>query len=72
MAEFGPGTGSVLAVEPSVPAAVLEDLDRRGHSVTVLPDPQPGWGPVSMIGLQGERRVAAADPRLDTATALVF
>ncbi|MEX0864567.1 MAG: gamma-glutamyltransferase [Acidimicrobiia bacterium] len=72
MAEFGPGSGSVLAVEPGVPVAVLEDLDRRGHLVTVLPEPQHGWGPVSMIGLQGERKVAAADPRLDTATALVF
>jgi hypothetical protein len=33
---------------------------------------QSGWGPVSIIELDGTRREAAADPRVDTATALVF
>ncbi len=72
MAEFGSGTSSTLALEPGVPDEVLADLGRRGHEMTVLGQPQPGWGPVSVIGLEGELPQAAADPRVATTSALVI
>lgn len=70
--DFGPGTGSTIKVEPDTPAAVVEDLRRRGHDITVVDGPQGGWGPMSVIGLDGDGRVAAADPRVDTTEAIVF
>jgi gamma-glutamyltranspeptidase / glutathione hydrolase len=72
MVEFGPGSESSLYVEPDTPGAVVTDLRRRGHQVTVVDGPQPGWGPMSVIGLDGAERTAAADPRVDTTAALVF
>lgn len=70
--DFGPGTGSTIKVEPDTPAAVVKDLRRRGHDITVVDGPQGGWGPMSVIGLDGDGRVAAADPRVDTTEAIVF
>lgn len=72
MLEFSPGTGSELYFEPGVPGRVLDDLSARGHRVNRLDEPQGGWGPMSVIGLDGDNRLAAADPRVDTATAFVF
>lgn len=69
---FGPGTTSQLAFEPGVPDSVLEGLRARGHEINVLDRRQPGWGPMSIIELDGTRRRAAADPRVDTTAALVF
>jgi hypothetical protein len=51
---------------------MMEALVSRGHVVETVGGPQPGWGPVSIIELDGTERRAAPDPRLDTATALVF
>lgn len=70
-ADFGPGSESRISVEPGVPE-VVEDLRRRGHEVGVVDGPQGGWGPMSVIGFDGDDRVAAADPRVDTTAALVF
>lgn len=72
VSDFGPGSASRPAVEPGVDQTVVENLRSRGHDLTVLDQSQPGWGPMSLIGLDGEQRRAAADPRVDTATALVF
>jgi len=72
MNDFGPGSGSEVIVEPGIPPAVLADLRGRGHEITELSERQGGWGPVSVIGVDGPTRQAAADPRVDTTAALVF
>lgn len=72
MSEFGPGSDSRLQVEPGLPESTIEDLRRRGHELHLVEGPQGGWGPMSVIGLRGQDRVAAADPRVDTTDAAVF
>ncbi len=72
MSEFGPDSTSRLQVEPGTPAPVIDDLRRRGHEIEIVGGPQGGWGPMSVIGLDGDERVAAADPRVDTTDAIVF
>ncbi|HUG31723.1 MAG TPA: gamma-glutamyltransferase [Acidimicrobiia bacterium] len=69
---FGPGTGSNLSVEPGVSRRILDDLLGRGHSLTILDRDQPGWGPLSVIELDGDQKRSAPDPRVDTATSLIF
>lgn len=71
-AQFGPGSGSQLTFEPGVPSDVIGSLRGRGHAITTLESRQPGWGPMSVIELDGADRRAAADPRVDTTAALVF
>jgi gamma-glutamyltranspeptidase / glutathione hydrolase len=72
IADFGPGSLPDLAVEPGAPDEVVEGLRHRGHRVTVLESPQGGWGPMSLIGIDGDRRLTAPDPRVATTAALVF
>ncbi len=72
MADFGPGTGSDITVEPEVSEAVVSDLRKRGHVVTQIPERSGGWGPVSVINVGPDGVRAAADPRVDTTAALVF
>ncbi len=72
ISEFGPGSPPHPTVEPATPPAVVSDLEGRGHRVTVADRPQPGWGPVSIIEIDGRTRRSAPDPRVDTTTALVF
>ena len=72
ISDFGPGSRSRVSLEPDVPDAVVEGLEDRGHSLERFDRRQPGWGPMSIIELDGSERRAAADPRVDTATALVF
>ncbi|HEU4895154.1 MAG TPA: gamma-glutamyltransferase [Acidimicrobiia bacterium] len=72
VSEFGPGSSSAPSFEPGVDVSVLTDLRSRGHVLTVLDQPQPGWGPMSLIELDGSTRRAAADPRVDTTAALLF
>lgn len=72
IADFGPGSRSALDMEPGVPADVIAGLEQRGHQIARLPASQPGWGPVSIIRLSGDEIVAAADPRVETASAVVF
>ncbi len=68
--DFGPNSPSVLDIEPGIRSAVTDDLGAKGHHLNHLESPQGGWGPVSIIDVQGGR--AAADPRVDTTHALVF
>ena len=72
ISDFGPGTGSELLFEPTAPDAVIEDLRSRGHVISKLDERPRGWGPISIIELDGANRRAAADPRVDTTAALVF
>jgi len=61
-----------LAVEATMPDPVVAGLRSRGHTVEVRPALQSGWGPLSIITVDQEgQRIAAADPRVATATALV-
>jgi gamma-glutamyltranspeptidase/glutathione hydrolase len=72
VSDFAPGSPSHPTVEPGTPANVIADLETRGHRIAVAPSPRPGWGPVSIIELDGEVRRGAPDPRVDTTAALVF
>ena len=72
ISNFGPNTPSHVAIEPGVSEAVVAGLMSRGHQIDRLVDEQPGWGPVSIIEFEDGDRRAAADPRVDTATALVW
>ena len=72
VSDFGPGTASTPSVEPGLSPSVLADLAAKGHQLNQLESPQGGWGPVSIIELDGTSRRAAADPRVDTTAALVF
>ena len=72
VSDFGPASASTPAVEPGIDHSVIDDLRSRGHDLTVLDQPQPGWGPMSLIELDGTERRAASDPRVDTAAALLF
>jgi gamma-glutamyltranspeptidase/glutathione hydrolase len=70
--DFGPGSTSSPVLEPGIDPGVIDGLRARGHQLAQVESRQSGWGPVSIIELDGTRREAAADPRVDTATALVF
>lgn len=72
VSDFGPHSVPRLAAEPDTPSGVRDGLIARGHEVVTTEGPQPGWGPVSIIELEGDQRRAAADPRVDTTAALVF
>lgn len=70
--EFGPRADPRFAVEPGLPAELLDDLRGRGHQIEELDESQPGWGPISLIAIDEAGKRAAADPRVDTAKALLF
>ncbi len=70
MTEYGSGSTSAVSVEPETD--VVADLERLGHHVIEKQERQPGWGPMSIIDRRGPAVSAAADPRVDTAIALVF
>ena len=72
VSDFGPGNRASPLFEPGFHPEGLADLRARGHDITALDSKQPGWGPVSIIELDGAERRAAADPRVDTTSALVF
>lgn len=72
VSDFGPGSPPHPMFEPGFPTDVVDVLEARGHHITVLPELQSGWGPVSIIALDGTDRRAASDPRVDTTAALVF
>jgi gamma-glutamyltranspeptidase/glutathione hydrolase len=72
ISDSGPSSKPLSAVEPGVARQTLDELRRRGHQIEELEGRQSGWGPVSMIEVDGEIRRAAADPRVDTTSALVF
>jgi gamma-glutamyltranspeptidase/glutathione hydrolase len=68
---FGPGIESQVQVEPAVDQLVVDDLRSRGHGVIRLDETQPGWGPMSIIDMTGSVPRPAADPRVDTALAML-
>ena len=72
ISDTGPYSQPHLSVEPGLPGSTLDELRRRGHQIGEMAGIQPGWGPVSIIEVEGEVRRAAADPRVDTTAALVF
>ena len=62
-----------IAVEADTPAPMVAALRQRGHRIAVRAETQHGWGPISVIAVDGQGlRTAAADPRVATATAAVF
>jgi gamma-glutamyltranspeptidase/glutathione hydrolase len=69
--EFGPDSPSVLKVESTMPADVVDGLRRRGHAVQVGEALESGWGPVSTIVASVDGYRAAADPRVDTSEAFM-
>jgi len=70
MTEYGPGDRSVVSLEPGT--GVEQALTDFGHEVETRDSLQPGWGPMSIISRLGGEVRAASDPRVDTATAVVF
>ena len=61
-----------IAVESHTPQGTIDHLTRLGHRVSVRSEVQHGWGPVSLITIDDQgMRTAAADPRVETATAAV-
>ena len=70
-AQFGPGTGSILSMESGASETLVEALRQRGHNLEVVAR-QPGWGPLSLIEIDGAQVRTAADPRVDTTAALLF
>jgi len=69
---FGPFSEPHLQVEPGIPTSTLQDLRSRGHVIDEMDAAQPGWGPVSIIEVDGDRRDTFADPRVETTSAIVF
>lgn len=72
ISEFGPGSKPRVRVEPGLTDAVTSDLEGRGHEIEQVDSLQPGWGPVSLIEVEGDSRRAAADPRVRTSQSLVW
>lgn len=63
-------TRSAVEIEGAAPQAVVDGLLARGHEVRIRPNRMGGWGPVSLIEVGPDGlRTAAADPRVDTASA---
>lgn len=65
----GPEGEPVLSLEPTLHDKCGAALTRIGHRVRRYEQSTEGWGPVSLID-ERVRLVAAADPRVSTATAL--
>lgn len=72
ISDIGPYSTPLSAIEPGLPGSTLDDLRRRGHQIEELSGMQSGWGPVSIIEVDGDERRAAADLRVDTTAALIF
>jgi gamma-glutamyltranspeptidase/glutathione hydrolase len=69
---FAPGSESALLMESSYPSEIVDDLRSRGHEIEIVGGPTGGWGPISMVAIdENGLRTAAADPRVDTSSALV-
>ena len=65
---FDPDVSTSIRLEPGL-GAHAGTLTAAGHDVSVMDNPQPGWGPVSLITVSGSGlRTGAPDPRVDTAS----
>ncbi len=63
---------TTLEVESTTASAVIEGLTRRGHDAKVRGPLMSGWGPVSVIDVDGHGlRTGSPDPRVDTTSAAV-
>lgn len=63
-------TASIVDVESGVTPEIVDGLVRRGHTIRPAAHRMGGWGPVSLIEVDGNGlRTGAADPRVDTASA---
>lgn len=61
---------SLVDVESGMPDQIVDGLHRRGHTVRLQAQRMAGWGPVSLITVEGTGlRTGAADPRVNTAAA---
>jgi gamma-glutamyltranspeptidase/glutathione hydrolase len=72
VSDFGPHSEPTLRVEPGFGTDTLTELRGLGHAITELGTLQPGWGPLSLIELDGDTRRSAPDPRVDTTASLLF
>lgn len=65
-------TGSLVDVESDMSSHITHGLTARGHTVRPQSARVPGWGPVAIIDVDAHGlRTAAADLRVDTASAAV-
>ena len=61
-----------IRLEATAGEKTSQALAGKGHQIDLADELEPGWGPVSMIRLGASGlRTAAADPRVQTATAVV-
>jgi gamma-glutamyltranspeptidase/glutathione hydrolase len=67
---WGAGQDPRLQVEARMSAAVTAGLRRRGYDVHEAGAWVPGWGPVSLIEIDGTTAAGFADPRVSTASAI--
>jgi gamma-glutamyltranspeptidase/glutathione hydrolase len=67
----GTGIGDAVELDGRMPEPIATGLEARGHHVARRAEDWPeGWGPVSMIAIgPNGLREAAADPRVDSASA---
>jgi gamma-glutamyltranspeptidase len=70
--EFGPFSDARFQVESGVPTTTLSELRDRGHIIEEVAGRKPGWGPVSIIEVDGDHRSTHPDPRVDTTSAVIF
>jgi gamma-glutamyltranspeptidase / glutathione hydrolase len=65
-------THSQLDVESDMSSHITHGLTARGHTLRPQSARVSGWGPVAIIDIDSQGlRTAAADPRVDTASAAV-
>jgi gamma-glutamyltranspeptidase/glutathione hydrolase len=69
--DFGPFSPPRFRVEPGIRQRALDDLRGRGHHIEEVGRLQPAWGPVSIIGVEGEECSTSRDPRVETSSAEV-
>lgn len=63
---------SLVDVESDMSSHITHGVSARGHTLRPQSGRVPGWGPVAIIDIDADGlRTAAADPRVDTATAAV-
>jgi gamma-glutamyltranspeptidase/glutathione hydrolase len=68
---FAPGTASQIRIESAFDESIATDLKSRGHGIETVDGYTGGWGPISMISVDPDGlRTAAADPRVETSSAL--